>query len=64
MKTILLILICLIVSPISVGSSSSTIRHATFVEDDAMEKVVYKLNSLETSLNTLNENLIKLDSLR
>ncbi len=62
MKTILLILICLIVSPISVGSS--TIKHATFVEDDAMEKVVYKLNSLETSLNTLNENLIKLDSLR
>lgn len=62
MKTILLILLCLIVSPISVGSS--TIKNATFVEDDAMERVVYKLNSLETSLNTLNENLIKLDSLR
>ncbi len=63
MKTILLILLCLIVSPISVGSS--TVKNTTFVEnDDAMEKVVYKLNSLETSLNTLNENLIKLDSLR
>ena len=73
MKTLLIIFFCILIQPIAMNyDNHSSIDKTIIVRKEKpprlvilpTDNIVYKLNYLEKSLNNLNKNLVKLDSLK